>query len=150
MIVPRSVVEMVVSIFSQGGLNNRSITFLKIFKIEVDLNGLKGVRMGRCGAKWVKSATLKQKNVVKRNQRTDLLQSQLSAWRGRETARANPGQMAPDAAGCAVSSDVLATARTEAGLLVGFAAKGVQQARRKNGVHVFLRSGSRIVATFFG
>src|SRR2546425_8797057 len=62
-------------------------------------------------------------NAVRRAQRADLLQLVLSPRRGRETARANPGQVAPGAAG-GVDIGALAEGHLARGVFAGSAAPG--------------------------
>src|SRR5216683_99360 len=85
-------------------------------------------------------------NAVRRAQRADLLQLVLSPRRGRETARANPGQVA---SGTARSVDIVALAEghNARGVFAGSAAPGMAGVGAETQSDALCRPQCRSVAT---
>src|SRR5262245_25594358 len=86
------------------------------------------------------------RNAVRRAQRADLLQLDLSPRRGRETARANPGQVA---SGAVRSVDLVALAEGHPprGVSAGSAAPGMDGIGTETQSHAVRRTECRGVAT---
>src|SRR2546425_9664008 len=85
-------------------------------------------------------------NAVRRAQRADLLHLVLSPRRGRETARANPGQVASGASR-GVDFGALAERDDARGMFAGSAAPGVGGAGAETQSHALCRPQCRSVAT---
>src|SRR5580765_2781740 len=86
------------------------------------------------------------KNAVRRAQRADLLQLDLSPRRGRETARANPGQVASGAAR-GVDIVALAEGHDARGVFAGSAAPGMAGVGAETQSDAVRRTQCRSVAT---
>src|SRR6266566_1329562 len=85
-------------------------------------------------------------NAVRTAQRADLLQLVLSSRRGRETARANTGQVASGAAR-GVDIVALAEGHDARGVFAGFAAPGMAGVGAETQSHALCRPQCRSVAT---